>query len=154
MVQLHNVLHFLVWAVFGFVAFELGAGLLHKYAFHGFLWRIHESHHRPVRGQLFERNDLFAVLFAALPISLMMTSSSVQSAQFAVGAGITFHGALYFVIHDLMTHHRWFPMRPRGRWAQFLVQAHRIHHQKVTPEGQGPWGLFLVRLPKSTSKVT
>ncbi len=141
---------FLVWAVLGFIVLEVGAGYLHRYVFHGFLWRIHQSHHRPARGRMFEWNDVFAVIFASVPMALMMTAPSVlNSPQFAMGAGMTVHGLIYFVIHDLMTHNRWMPLQPRSRLARYWVQAHRIHHQKVTPEGQGPWGLFFVRIPGS-----
>jgi beta-carotene 3-hydroxylase len=148
-VTLDQVFYFSVWACLGFAILELGASLLHQKIFHGFLWRIHESHHRPVRGRIFELNDLFAVFFAAIPMALMVTSPSVLgSAQFALGAGMTVHGVAYFVIHDLMTHRRWFALNPKGRFARAWVQAHRVHHQRVDQEGQGPWGLFFI-LPKS-----
>ena len=137
---------FAAWVVVGFVLIEVGAGWLHKYVFHGFLWSIHESHHRPRRGRVFEANDVFALIFAAIPMWLMLGSSSVlDSPRFAIGAGITLHGFAYFILHDLMTHRRWWGVRPPGNWAQGVVQGHRVHHQKATPKGQGPWGLFFVR---------
>ena len=138
-------LGFILWSALGFILIETGSALLHKYVFHGFLWSLHESHHRPARDRLFEKNDVFALIFAAIPIWLMVGSPSVlDSPRFAIGAGITLHGLFYFVLHDLMTHRRWWPMNPRGRMISSIVQAHRVHHQKSTAEGQGPWGLFFV----------
>ena len=39
------------------------AYVAHKYVMHGFLWSLHESHHRP-RAGVFEKNDWFAAIFA------------------------------------------------------------------------------------------
>ena len=39
--------------------------LTHKYVMHGFLWYLHEDHHQPKYKSLFEKNDLFFVIFAS-----------------------------------------------------------------------------------------
>ena len=46
--------------------------LTHKYVMHGFLWYLHEDHHRPGYENFFEKNDLFFVIFAAPSASLMV----------------------------------------------------------------------------------
>lgn len=138
-----TALHFLFFAALGFAAIEFGSAWLHRHLFHGILWRIHETHHRAPRGVHLEWNDLFAMVFGGIPMALMMMAPSVtDSAQFAFGAGMTFYGAIYFVIHDLMVHRRWGAIEPRGTWIKRVVQGHRVHHQTTKPEGQGPFGLL------------
>ena len=62
---------------------------------------------------------------------------------FAAGIGMTLYGFLYFWIHDGLAHKRWSPPRfLRPRWAEIVKKNHRIHHQKATKDGQGPYGLF------------
>ena len=138
-----SLMSILLWACIGFLSIETGGALIHKFLFHGPLWFIHSSHHRPKRGQILELNDLFAVAFSLLPIWLMMGSSSVETPRFAVGLGMTVHGAAYFILHDLMTHRRWWPLNPVGESARKIVRHHRVHHQRVDRAGQGPWGLLL-----------
>ena len=43
-----------------FVLMEGVTWLTHKYVMHGFLWNLHEDHHRPRPG-IFEKNDAFFV---------------------------------------------------------------------------------------------
>ena len=45
--------------------------LTHKYVMHGFLWYLHEDHHQPRYNSIFEKNDLFFVIFAVPSILLM-----------------------------------------------------------------------------------
>ena len=52
-----NILAFLG----AYVAMEGVAWTNHKYIMHGFLWVLHESHHKPHKGR-FELNDLFFLL--------------------------------------------------------------------------------------------
>ena len=49
--------------VLTFALMEGVAVFSHKYVMHGFLWCWHESHHLPREG-IFEKNDLFAAIFA------------------------------------------------------------------------------------------
>ena len=55
-----NFLINLVIFVAAFAGMEFVAWSTHKYVMHGFLWRLHESHHRKREGA-FELNDLFWV---------------------------------------------------------------------------------------------
>ena len=49
--------------VAAFCAMEIVAWASHKYIMHGFGWEIHKDHHVPHDG-MFQRNDLFFLLFA------------------------------------------------------------------------------------------
>ena len=37
--------------------------LTHKYVMHGFLWYLHEDHHQPKYGSIFEKNDFVRSTF-------------------------------------------------------------------------------------------
>jgi beta-carotene 3-hydroxylase len=49
--------------VFFFLFMEGVAWFTHKYVMHGFMWVWHRSHHS-ARNGVFEKNDLFAFVFA------------------------------------------------------------------------------------------
>ena len=53
-----------------FIAMEGVAWSNHKYIMHGFLWSLHESHHKPRKGR-FELNDFFFVFYASVAMVLM-----------------------------------------------------------------------------------
>ena len=97
-----------------FVTFLIMEGITwctHKFVMHGFLWYLHEDHHQPKYKNLFEKNDLFFIIFA-LPSSLSIYFGLEQQQYFlaAVGFGIMFYGAAYFLVHDVLIHQRfkWF----------------------------------------------
>ena len=90
-------------------AMELVAWGAHKYIMHGWGWGWHSSHHAPRRGW-FEKNDLFAIVFAGLAIALIYLGTRGWHPLEWVGAGMTAYGLLYFVAHDGLVHHRW-PLR-------------------------------------------
>ncbi len=46
-----------------FVTMEAITWLTHKYVMHGFLWYLHEDHHKKGPG-FFEKNDAFFLIFA------------------------------------------------------------------------------------------
>ena len=144
----------------GFIGTELVSIPLHRYIFHGLLWDIHKSHHSPRHGP-FEHNDLFSLFFATLSIALMAMGvfwPGMGSCLF-IGLGICLYGGVYFVVHDLMAHKRYYPVRPTNPVLKGLVRAHRRHHQRVDQQGQGPWGLFIYRYdlhhaaPKSVRRL-
>lgn len=139
--------------IIGFWATEISSYFLHRFLFHGAFWTVHHSHHSHTEG-LFEKNDLFSLFFALLSMALIFSGFSNYIAPFWAwfGVGISLYGALYFVIHDLMTHRRFFPLKPSGRVVSILSKAHLIHHQKHDKKGQEPYGLFLVH-PEILEKV-
>jgi len=100
--MLHNTLIVLITVV----AMEAIAFLAHKYVMHGWGWGWHRSHHEPRRGW-FEKNDLYAVVFAALAIVLIVLGTRGHWPLQWIGAGMSAYGLLYFVFHDGLVHKRW-----------------------------------------------
>lgn len=136
---------YLVGYIFvGFAGMEVISYVVHRWVFHGVLWEIHESHHKPHHG-IFELNDVFSLFFAAVSIWLMVDGSDTifASPGFGVGAGIALYGGLYFVIHDLFTHKRFIPFSSDNKFMKLIRRAHQRHHQDVGKKGAEPYGLFL-----------
>lgn len=134
----------IVFIVLGFIGMEIISYGLHRWIFHGVLWKIHESHHTPNHG-LFELNDVFSLVFAIISVWLIITGvDNMHTAPaFGIGTGIAIYGLLYFIIHDLFTHKRFVPFKT-DNWCMKLVRrAHQRHHQNVGKKGSEPYGLFL-----------
>jgi beta-carotene 3-hydroxylase len=113
------------------VLMEGVAWATHKYVMHGFLWVLHEDHHRPRRHGL-QKNDLFAVFFA-VPSFLLLLWGRLAGAwpASAVGAGMALYGLGYFLFHDVMFHKRvrWLRLKPWTFYLKRIVSAHADHHQ-------------------------
>jgi len=58
-----TVLTNILFTVAAFWAMEAVAWAAHKYVMHGIGWGLHRDHHQPT-GRAFQRNDLFALIFA------------------------------------------------------------------------------------------
>lgn len=116
----------------------------HRWVMHGPGWFLHKSHHRPRTG-MFERNDLYAVVFAVPSIVLLL--GGVQLGWWPgctwIGAGIAAYGAIYFGFHDVLVHRR-LPHRhvARSRYLKRIVQAHRLHHAVTTKHGTVSFGFL------------
>ena len=129
-----DILLRLVIVVALFIFMEGVAWFLHRYVMHGFLWVLHEDHHRPTKTR-FEKNDLFGVFFAVLAFVFMLIGAlNGYSLLFFVGLGITAYGLGYFGFHDVMFHKRikgirW---RPDYPYLKRIIRAHAQHHQKST----------------------
>lgn len=130
--------------VIGTVAFmEFFAWWAHKYIMHGELgWGWHKSHHEPHEPG-FEKNDLYAVVFAVFAIGLFCVGAMFWQPLWWVALGITVYGALYFVAHDGLVHQRW-PFRyiPRKGYLKRLYQAHRLHHAVEGKDGCVSFGFI------------
>lgn len=102
----------------------------HRWIMHGRLgWGWHKSHHEHDHHGIFEKNDLYAVVFSVLSIALFALGSLWWPWLTWVAAGLTVYGLIYFVVHDGLVHQRWpFRMIPRRGYARRLYQAHRLHH--------------------------
>lgn len=141
------MLSFLLLAAAAFCGMEAAAYVLHRWLFHGALWRVHRSHHDPAHGhgRGLEWNDAFSVGFAAASLALLWVGRAdpVGSAAFPLGVGVAVYGLLYVVLHDLYAHGRLGPLRTRNAAAQAVKRAHGRHHQSLSPRGQEPYGLFL-----------
>ncbi|VWX63548.1 Beta-carotene hydroxylase [Burkholderiales bacterium 8X] len=109
-------------------AMEGVAWISHKHLMHGVGWGWHASHHAERRGP-FEKNDLYAIVFAGIAIALIWFGTRGAWPLQWIGAGMTLYGLLYFVAHDGLVHRRW-PLRwvPRHGYFKRLYQAHRLHH--------------------------
>jgi beta-carotene 3-hydroxylase len=130
----------------GFTGMELFSYCVHRFLFHGALWAIHRTHHLPRKGP-FEANDLFSLSFSLLAAAgiLVGASQGERSALLGASVGVTLYGVLYFLLHDLATHRRFWPFEPPLAWMIHLRQAHRRHHQTVSKEGQEPFGFLIGR---------
>lgn len=126
-------------------AMEGVAYATHRWVMHGPGWCLHASHHRP-RDGAWEANDLYAVIFSAPSILLILGGVQLGWGQACtwIGAGIAAYGAIYFGFHDWIVHRR-LPGRfvPRSRYMKRIVQAHRLHHAVETKAGTVSFG-FLV----------
>lgn len=110
------------------IGMEGFAWYAHKYVMHGWGWGWHRSHHEP-RSGWFEKNDLYAVVFAGVAIVLIALGTAGWHPLEWIGAGMTAYGLLYFIAHDGLVHQRW-PFRhvPRSGYLKRLYQAHLMHH--------------------------
>jgi beta-carotene 3-hydroxylase len=129
-----NLVIILVVAVF----MELVAWFLHKYVMHGFLWILHEDHHHPKRRGL-QKNDLFAVFFSLVSLSLICAGLLQRwMLMISTGCGVALYGVGYFLFHDIMFHRRIRSIRikPRGRYLRRIIHAHAAHHQN-SEKGEG-----------------
>jgi beta-carotene 3-hydroxylase len=134
------------------LAMEGVAWASHKYVMHGFGWSWHRDHHEPHTGFL-ERNDLYALVGAAMSISMfalgspwIMGAAAWEPATW-IGLGILGYGIIYTLVHDGLVHQRWFRWVPRRGYAKRLVQAHKLHHATVGREGGVSFGFVFARDP-------
>ncbi len=110
------------------IGMEVFAYYAHKYIMHGWGWGWHRSHHEPRTGW-FEKNDLYAVVFAGVAIALIALGTRGWHPLEWIGAGMTAYGLLYFIAHDGLVHKRWpFKIVPRSGYLKRLYQAHLMHH--------------------------
>jgi beta-carotene/zeaxanthin 4-ketolase len=140
------------------IGMEFVAAALHRHVMHGPGWGWHRSHHEPPRprssnvrrGFAFERNDLYALVFAAVSAALMWAGQHVAARLFWVGIGMAVYGALYAAVHDGFVHQRWpFALRvPRRGYLARLVHAHRLHHATRTRDGAVSFGFLSAPPPR------
>jgi beta-carotene 3-hydroxylase len=145
---------FAVFTILGFAATEAFSYVVHRFVFHGVLWRIHITHHTPRRFP-FELNDVFSLAFAAVSIGLMIFAERPlsESVAFAAGFGIALYGAFYFIIHDLFTHRRFLVFNLKNKLFLTIRAAHRRHHQTADKRGVEPFGLFVFDYGKFWEKA-
>lgn len=133
-------------------AMEGVAWASHKYVMHGFGWGWHRDHHEP-HDKIFERNDLYALVGAAMSISMFAVGSPLVMGDQAwepgtwIGLGILGYGVIYMLIHDGLVHQRWFRIVPKRGYAKRLVQAHKLHHATTSKEGGVSFGFVIARDP-------
>lgn len=131
-----------------FIGMEGVAWVLHRYVMHGFLWVLHESHHRP-RESWFELNDLFGVFFSILSIGLFIAGTVYYTPLFFAGLGMTAYGIVYFLIHDVLVHRRVeHGFVPKSGYLRRVYQAHRLHHAVPGRDGAVSFGFVYAPPPE------
>lgn len=119
--------------------------LTHRYVMHGFLWYLHEDHHKKGEG-FFEKNDWFFVIFA-IPSWLCIMLGSMNQVYWAVaiGAGIAMYGFAYFLVHEIIIHQRFkFFTRSNSKYIKAIRWAHKMHHKHINKEEGESFGMLLV----------
>ena len=119
--------------------------LTHKYVMHGFLWYLHEDHHKP-RGHIFEKNDAFFLIFA-IPswLCIMLGLQHVYYWVAAIGFGIALYGLAYFLVHDVIIHQRfkWFT-KSNNTYVRTIRWAHKMHHKHIEKHDGESFGMLIV----------
>ena len=134
------------------LAMEWVAWASHKYIMHGWGWGWHRDHHEP-HGNFFEKHDQYAIVGAAMSISMFAIGSPMIRGDAAwepgtwIGLGILFYGIIYTLVHDGLVHQRWFRWVPKRGYAKRLVQAHKLHHATIGKEGGVSFGFVFARDP-------
>lgn len=119
--------------------------LTHKYVMHGFLWYLHEDHHKP-NNNFFEKNDAFFVIFA-IPSWLCIMLGSMKEAWWiaSIGAGIALYGFAYFLVHDIIIHQRFkLFTRSNNRYVKAIRWAHKMHHRHLNKQHGESFGMLLI----------
>jgi beta-carotene 3-hydroxylase len=129
-----------------FIIMEGITWLTHRYVMHGFLWYLHEDHHRKRPG-FFEKNDAFFVIFA-IPSMLCILFGTLTDGWWwlqAIGFGIMAYGAAYFLVHDVIIHQRfkWFS-RSNNTYIRAIRWAHKMHHKHLEKGHGESFGMLLV----------
>lgn len=137
----HWVINLLVFLAV-FFGMEGVAWATHKYLMHGPLWFLHESHHR-ARESWFELNDLFGVFFSLVSIGLVLAGTFYHNLLLWAGLGMAGYGLVYFLVHDVMVHHRVeHGFVPRHGYLRRVYQAHRLHHATHGRDGAVSFGFI------------
>jgi beta-carotene 3-hydroxylase len=131
-------------AVGTFFFMEGVAWFTHKYIMHGVMWTWHKSHHVHHNDPL-EKNDLFAVVFAAVSITTFALGTYVDGLWFLfwIGLGVAFYGIFYFVFHDIIVHRRIrIKFIAKHPYMKRIMKAHYVHHKVHTREGAEAFGFL------------
>jgi beta-carotene 3-hydroxylase len=132
--------------LFGFTLMEGVAWFTHKYIMHGFLWSWHKSHHEPRHG-MFEKNDLFALVFGSIAAIFIIVGSFDLDWRFFLGIGISLYGLAYFLVHDVFVHQRIKLFRnTKSTYFSAMRFAHKIHHKTTGKHGAEAFGFLFVSM--------
>jgi beta-carotene 3-hydroxylase len=100
-------------------------------------WCLHYDHHN-ASGRIFQKNDLYALIFA-VP-SFLLIFFGLQNRWYmmaSAGFGVALYGVGYVLFHDIMFHGRIkaLKFKPKHPYLKRIINAHRVHHAAVTREG-------------------
>jgi beta-carotene 3-hydroxylase len=131
-----------------FISMECIAWLAHKFLMHGFLWKLHEDHHKKNPTSFFEKNDYFFLIFAIPGIACLTVGIySPFSFLLFIGIGITLYGAAYFIVHDVFIHQRFKLLRNTDSvYFKAIRRAHKMHHKHLNKEEGECFGMLFVPL--------
>lgn len=140
-----STLVFLSITLFTFLLMEGITWLMHRYVMHGFLWYLHEDHHKKGPG-FFEKNDAFFLIFAIPSWLCIMLGLQYQVYwAAAIGAGIALYGFAYFVVHEVIIHQRFkFFTRSNNTYIRTIRWAHKMHHKHLDKQEGESFGMLLV----------
>lgn len=141
-----NILSYVLLTFSVFLLMEAVTWLTHKYVMHGFLWYLHRDHHQPRQNAIFEKNDLFFVLFAMPSIYLFYVGINPElNYKFFIGLGILLYGIAYFLVHDVLIHRRfkWFD-KIKSPYLRGLRKGHKVHHKHLNKEDGECFGMLYV----------
>lgn len=130
-------------AAFGFMEFM--AWFTHRFVMHGFLWKLHEDHHKGSLG-FFERNDFFFLIFAVPSwLFIMFGSMAGNDWRLFVGLGILLYGIAYFFVHEVIIHQRFKWLRNLdSTYIKAIRRAHKMHHKHLEKEAGESFGMLIV----------
>jgi len=137
---------YILIVILTFLIMECVTWLTHKYVMHGLMWYFHEDHHQPRYDNVFERNDVFFIIFAIPSITLFYFGlEGSLNYKFFIGLGILFYGIAYFLIHDVLIHQRfkWFK-KTKNKYLKGLRKAHKVHHKHLNKENGECFGMLFV----------
>jgi beta-carotene 3-hydroxylase len=140
------VLKYLGITLITFILMEVITWSTHKFIMHGFLWVLHEDHHAPKYKSVFEKNDLFFLIFAIPSIMFFYFGTApAMNFLFFIGLGILLYGIAYFLIHDVLIHQRfkWFSST-NITYLKGLRKAHKVHHKHLEREDGECFGMLYV----------
>jgi len=140
-----NAIVFILIGVASFLIMEGITWLTHRYIMHGFLWRLHEDHHKKGPG-FFEKNDAFFLIFA-IPcwLSIMFGLHFKIYWLAAIGAGVALYGFAYFLVHEVIIHQRFkFFTRSNNTYIRSIRWAHKMHHKHLEKHEGESFGMLFV----------
>ena len=129
-----------------FLLMECITWCTHKFVMHRFLWYLHAVHNQPKYNHIFERNDLFFVIFAIPSILLFIYGSSDGfDYLFFIGLGIFGYGLSYFIVHDIIIH-QYFKLfkNTKIKYLIALRKGHKVHHKHLGKEDGECFGMLFV----------
>jgi beta-carotene 3-hydroxylase len=141
-----------------FFFMEFMAWFTHKFLMHGLMWYFHKDHHDHSSSGVFEKNDIFFLIFA-VPSWLFIMFGAIYSinVMFYMGFGILFYGIAYFIVHDVIIHQRfkWFS-KSNNWYVKGIKRAHKIHHKNTGKEDGKNFGMLLVSYKyfKESNKIS
>ena len=136
---------YILIAIVAFLCMEGVTWLTRKYVMHGFLWYLHEDHHKKRPG-LFEKNDAFFLIFS-IPSILCILFGTFDNKWWlaAIGAGIAMYGFAYFLVHDVIIHQRIkLFTRSNSIYVRSIRWAHKMHHKHLEKYDGESFGMLMV----------